>query len=126
MPLEEKLQREIESYALENELSVTGIDFLYAGPTMRSRHSLILAFTNVGIFTFSFRFNGAEMHYLSKTAIRQVILEKKRLVYHLTLRAENTNGEIEEAKYRVSKSVLTKKWHKQTLMKLIQKELTFS
>lgn len=126
MSLQEKLKREVKVYAEENGLLITKMDFLYAGPTMRSRHSLILAFTDAGIFTFVFRLNEAEMHYLQKDTIKQVLLEKKRLVYQLTLRAENEEGQIEEATYQVSKTVLAKKWHKQTLLKLIQKELAFS
>lgn len=77
MSLQEKLKREVNAYAEENGLLITKMDFLYAGPTMRSRHSLILAFTDAGIFTFVFRLNEAEMHYLQKDTIKQVLLEKK-------------------------------------------------
>ncbi|HHQ0096791.1 TPA: hypothetical protein ACSKJA_001991, partial [Listeria monocytogenes] len=99
------------------------IDFLYAGPHMRGRHSLILAFTEAGIFTFVFKLSDAEMHFLDGKTVQQIALEKKKLVYRLYIRAVTEEGELEEGKYLVSKRVLGRKWHKETLEKLINKNL---
>lgn len=99
------------------------IDFLYAGPHMRGRHSLILAFTEAGIFTFVFKLSDAEMHFLDGKTVQQIALEKKKLVYRLHIRAVTEEGELEEGKYLVSKRVLGRKWHKETLEKLINKNL---
>ncbi|EHT9959754.1 hypothetical protein KYX48_000624, partial [Listeria monocytogenes] len=104
-------------------LTVQTIDFLYAGPHMRGRHSLILAFTEAGIFTFVFKLSDAEMHFLDGETVQQIALEKKKLVYRLYIRAVTEEGELEEGKYLVSKRVLGRKWHKETLEKLINKNL---
>ncbi|EFR89738.1 conserved hypothetical protein [Listeria innocua FSL S4-378] len=90
---------------------------------MRGRHSLILAFTEAGIFTFVFKLSDAEMHFLDAKTIQQIALVKKKLVYRLFIRAVTEDGELEEGKYLVSKRVLGRKWHKETLQKLIDKNI---
>lgn len=90
---------------------------------MRGRHSLVLAFTEAGIFTFVFKLSDAEMHFLDGKTVQQIALEKKKLVYRLYIRAVTEEGELEEGKYLVSKRVLGRKWHKETLEKLINKNL---
>ncbi|MBC1970637.1 hypothetical protein IA759_12920 [Listeria marthii] len=121
--LKERLEKEVRTYSEDNNLTVQTIDFLYAGPHMRGRHSLILAFTEAGIFTFVFKLSDAEMHFLDGKTVQQIALEKKTLVYRLYIRAVTEDGELEEGKYLVSKRVLGRKWHKETLEKLINKNL---
>ncbi|MBC2103123.1 hypothetical protein [Listeria marthii] len=121
--LKERLEKEVKTYSEDNNLTVQTIDFLYAGPHMRGRHSLILAFTEAGIFTFVFKLSDAEMHFLDGKTVQQIALEKKTLVYRLYIRAVTEEGELEEGKYLVSKRVLGRKWHKETLEKLINKNL---
>lgn len=121
--LKERLEKEVKTYSEDNNLTVQTIDFLYAGPHMRGRHSLILAFTEAGIFTFVFKLSDAEMHFLDGKTVQQIALEKKTLVYRLYIRAVTEDGELEEGKYLVSKRVLGRKWHKETLEKLINKNL---
>lgn len=121
--LKERLEKEVRTYSEDNNLTVQTIDFLYAGPHMRGRHSLILAFTEAGIFTFVFKLSDAEMHFLDGKTVQQIALEKKTLVYRLYIRAVIEDGELEEGKYLVSKRVLGRKWHKETLEKLINKNL---
>ncbi|MDT0050589.1 hypothetical protein QJV38_12885 [Listeria cossartiae subsp. cayugensis] len=121
--LKERLEKEVRTYSEDNNLTVKTIDFLYAGPHMRGRHSLILAFTEAGIFTFVFKLSDAEMHFLDGKTVQQIALEKKTLVYRLYIRAVTEEGELEEGKYLVSKRVLGRKWHKETLEKLINKNL---
>ncbi|MBC2077387.1 hypothetical protein HCJ64_12735 [Listeria marthii] len=121
--LKERLEKEVKTYSEDNNLTVQTIDFLYAGPHMRGRHSLILAFTEAGIFTFVFKLSDAEMHFLDGKMVQQIALEKKTLVYRLYIRAVTEEGELEEGKYLVSKRVLGRKWHKETLEKLINKNL---
>ncbi|MBF2520902.1 hypothetical protein IA940_13465 [Listeria marthii] len=121
--LKERLEKEVKIYSEDNNLTVQTIDFLYAGPHMRGRHSLILAFTEAGIFTFVFKLSDAEMHFLDGKTVQQIALEKKTLVYRLYIRAVTEEGELEEGKYLVSKRVLGRKWHKETLEKLINKNL---
>lgn len=121
--LKDRLEKEVRTYSADNNLTVQMIDFLYAGPHMRGRHSLILAFTEAGIFTFVFKLSDAEMHFLDGETVQQIALEKKKLVYRLYIRAVTEEGELEEGKYLVSKRVLGRKWHKETLEKLINKNL---
>lgn len=121
--LKDRLVKEVRTYSADNNLTVQTIDFLYAGPHMRGRHSLILAFTEAGIFTFVFKLSDAEMHFLDGETVQQIALEKKKLVYRLYIRAVTEEGELEEGKYLVSKRVLGRKWHKETLEKLINKNL---
>lgn len=121
--LKDRLEEEVRTYSADNNLTVQTIDFLYAGPHMRGRHSLILAFTEAGIFTFVFKLSDAEMHFLDGKTVQQIALEKKKLVYRLYIRAVTEEGELEEGKYLVSKRVLERKWHKETLEKLINKNL---
>ncbi|CAC97786.1 hypothetical protein FQS07_04740 [Listeria innocua] len=121
--LKERLEKEVRTYSEDNHLNVQTIDFLYAGPHMRGRHSLILAFTEAGIFTFVFKLSDAEMHFLDAKTIQQIALVKKKLVYRLFIRAVTEDGELEEGKYLVSKRVLGRKWHKETLQKLIDKNI---
>lgn len=121
--LKDRLEEEVRTYSADNNLTVQTIDFLYAGPHMRGRHSLILAFTEAGIFTFVFKLSDAEMHFLDRETVQQIALEKKKLVYRLYIRAVTEEGELEEGKYLVSKRVLGRKWHKETLEKLINKNL---
>ncbi|HCA3896222.1 TPA: hypothetical protein MPR17_002234 [Listeria monocytogenes] len=120
--LKDRLE-EVKTYSADNNLTIQTIDFLYAGPHMRGRHSLILAFTEAGIFTFVFKLSDAEMHFLDGKTVQQIALEKKKLVYRLYIRAVTEEGELEEGKYLVSKRVLGRKWHKETLEKLINKNL---
>lgn len=121
--LKDRLEEEVKTYSADNNLTIQTIDFLYAGPHMRGRHSLILAFTEAGIFTFVFKLSDAEMHFLDGKTVQQIALEKKKLVYRLYIRAVTEEGELEEGKYLVSKRVLGRKWHKETLEKLINKNL---
>ncbi|AHI56890.1 hypothetical protein ACP0AK_11045 [Listeria ivanovii] len=121
--LRERLEEEIRVYSKENNLTVNTMDFLYAGPNMRGRHTLVLAFTEAGMFTFVFKLSDAEMHFLDAKTIQQISLAKKKLVYQLNIRAVTEDGEVEEGKYLVSKHVLGRKWHKETLQKLINKKL---
>lgn len=121
--LKDRLEEEVKTYSADNNLTVQTIDFLYAGPHMRGRHSLVLAFTEAGIFTFVFKLSDAEMHFLDGKTVQQIALEKKKLVYRLYIRAVTEEGELEEGKYLVSKRVLGRKWHKETLEKLINKNL---
>ncbi len=74
-------------------------------------------------FTFVFKLSDAEMHFLDGETVQQIALEKKKLVYRLYIRAVTEEGELEEGKYLVSKRVLGRKWHKETLEKLINKNL---
>lgn len=120
--LKDRLEEEVKTYSADNNLTIQTIDFLYAGPHMRGRHSLILAFTEAGIFTFVFKLSDAEMHFLDGKTVQQIALEKKKLVYRLYIRAVTEEGELEEGKYLVSKRVLGRKWHKETLEKLINKK----
>lgn len=121
--LRERLEEEIKVYSEENNLTVRTMDFLYAGPNMRARHTLVLAFTEAGMFTFVFKLSDAEMHFLDAKTIQQISLAKKKLVYQLHIRAVTENGELEEGKYLVSKRVFGRKWHKETLQKLINKNI---
>ncbi|MBC1482563.1 hypothetical protein HCJ52_05830 [Listeria sp. FSL L7-1485] len=121
--LRERLEEEIKVYSEENNLTVRTMDFLYAGPNMRARHTLVLAFTEAGMFTFVFKLSDAEMHFLDAKTIQQISLAKKKLVYQLHIRAITENGELEEGKYLVSKRVFGRKWHKETLQKLINKNI---
>lgn len=121
--LRERLEEEIKVYSEENNLTVRTMDFLYAGPNMRARHTLVLAFTEAGMFTFVFKLSDAEMHFLDAKTIQQISLAKKKLVYQLHIRAIAENGELEEGKYLVSKRVFGRKWHKETLQKLINKNI---
>ncbi|MBC2253052.1 hypothetical protein HCB19_09715 [Listeria welshimeri] len=121
--LKERLETEVRTYSENHNLTVQTIDFLYAGPHMRGRHTLILAFTEAGIFTFVFKLSDAEMHFLDAKTIQQIALVKKKLVYHLHIRAITEEGELEEGKYLVSKRVFGRKWHKETLQKLIDKNI---
>ncbi|WP_270893882.1 hypothetical protein [Listeria welshimeri] len=121
--LKERLETEVRTYSENHNLTVQTIDFLYAGPHMRGRHTLILAFTEVGIFTFVFKLSDAEMHFLDAKTIQQIVLVKKKLVYRLHIRAITEEGELEEGKYLVSKRVFGRKWHKETLQKLIDKNI---
>ncbi|MBC1729346.1 hypothetical protein [Listeria seeligeri] len=121
--LKERLEEEIKVYSEENNLTVQTMDFLYAGPHMRARHSLILVFTEAGMFTFVFKLSDAQMHFLDAKTIQQISLAKKKLVYQLHIRAVTEDGEIEEGKYLVSKRVFGRKWHKETLQKLINKNI---
>lgn len=121
--LKDRLEEEVKTYSADNNLTVQTIDFLYAGPHMRGRHSLVFAFTEAGIFTFVFKLSDAEMHFLDGKTVQQIALEKKKLVYRLYIRAVTEEGELEEGKYLVSKRVLGRKWHKETLEKLINKNL---
>lgn len=120
--LKDRLEKEVRTYSADNDLTVQTIDFLYV-LHMRGRHSLILAFTEAGIFTFVFKLSDAEMHFLDGKTVQQIALEKKKLVYRLYIRAVTEEGELEEGKYLVSKRVLGRKWHKETLEKLINKNL---
>ncbi|AIS60781.1 hypothetical protein [Listeria ivanovii] len=121
--LRERLEEEIRVYSKDNNLAVHTMDFLYAGPNMRGRHTLVLAFTEAGMFTFVFKLSDAEMHFLDAKTIQQISLAKKKLVYQLNIRAVTEDGEVEEGKYLVSKRVFGRKWHKETLQKLINKNL---
>ncbi|MBF2581357.1 hypothetical protein IBB75_11915 [Listeria welshimeri] len=121
--LKERLEIEVRTYSENHNLTVQTIDFLYAGPHMRGRHTLILAFTEAGIFTFVFKLSDAEMHFLDAKTIQQIALVKKKLVYRLHIRAITEEGELEEGKYLVSKRVFGRKWHKETLQKLIDKNI---
>lgn len=121
--LRKRLEEEIKVYSEENNLTVRTMDFLYAGPNMRARHTLVLAFTEAGMFTFVFKLSDAEMHFLDAKTIQQISLAKKKLVYQLHIRAVTENGELEEGKYLVSKRVFGRKWHKETLQKLINKNI---
>ncbi|CAK21832.1 hypothetical protein WJ048_12400 [Listeria welshimeri] len=121
--LKERLETEVRTYSENHNLTVQTIDFLYAGPHMRGRHTLILAFTEAGIFTFVFKLSDAEMHFLDAKTIQQIALVKKKLVYRLHIRAITEEGELEEGKYLVSKCVFGRKWHKETLQKLIDKNI---
>ncbi|MBC1461223.1 hypothetical protein HB792_09420 [Listeria welshimeri] len=121
--LKERLETEVRTYSENHNLTVQTIDFLYAGPHMRGRHTLILAFTEAGIFTFVFKLSDAEMHFLDAKTIQQIALVKKKLVYRLHIRAITEEGELEEGKYLVSKRVFGRKWHKETLQKLINKNI---
>ncbi|MBS9367229.1 hypothetical protein JL732_09980 [Listeria welshimeri] len=121
--LKERLETEVRTYSENHNLTVQTIDFLYAGPHMRGRHTLILAFTEAGIFTFVFKLSDAEMHFLDAKTIQQIALVKKKLVYCLHIRAITEEGELEEGKYLVSKRVFGRKWHKETLQKLIDKNI---
>ncbi|MBC6297552.1 hypothetical protein HCJ45_10605 [Listeria sp. FSL L7-1517] len=121
--LRERLEEEIKVYSEENNLTVRTMDFLYAGTNMRARHTLVLAFTEAGMFTFVFKLSDAEMHFLDAKTIQQISLAKKKLVYQLHIRAVTENGELEEGKYLVSKRVFGRKWHKETLQKLINKNI---
>ncbi|MBC1716388.1 hypothetical protein HB965_12675 [Listeria welshimeri] len=121
--LKERLETEVRTYSENHNLTVQTIDFLYAGPHMRGRHTLILAFTEAGIFTFVFKLSDAEMHFLDAKTIQQIVLVKKKLVYRLHIRAITEEGELEEGKYLVSKRVCGRKWHKETLQKLIDKNI---
>ncbi|MHC5252311.1 hypothetical protein ACYRFS_11770 [Listeria kieliensis] len=119
MGLKERLEKEIYDFARENELAVSDINLLYAGPTMRTRHTLVLAFTNVGMFTFQFKLGEAEMHYLAKERLHKVEIGKKNLVYQLKIQALTENQSLEAGTYLVSKYVLGRKWHRATLNKLL-------
>ncbi|MBC1710959.1 hypothetical protein HB967_12340 [Listeria welshimeri] len=121
--LKERLETEVRTYSENHNLTVQTIDFLYAGPHMRGRHTLILAFTEAGIFTFVFKLSDAEMHFLDAKTIQQIALVKKKLVYRLHIRAITEEGELEEGKYLVSKRVFGRNWHKETLQKLIDKNI---
>ncbi|MBC2042884.1 hypothetical protein HCA56_10635 [Listeria welshimeri] len=121
--LKERLETEVRTYSENHNLTVQTIDFLYAGPHMRGRHTLILAFTEAGIFTFVFKLSDAEMHFSDAKTIQQIALVKKKLVYRLHIRAITEEGELEEGKYLVSKRVFGRKWHKETLQKLIDKNI---
>ncbi|WP_099222704.1 hypothetical protein [Listeria costaricensis] len=122
MGFKERLENEVHEYAATNHFSVDKIDFLYAGPTMRTRHTLVLGFTDAGLFTFLFKLGEAEMHYLASEKLRQMQLQPKRMVYTLTITGIDEDGQTEEARYLVSKRVLGRKWHRQTLQKLIEKD----
>ncbi len=122
MGFKERLETEVYEYATANHLSVETIDFLYGGPTMRTRHTLVLGFTNAGLFTFLFKLGEAEMHYLAKEKLRQIKLHPKKMVYELTITGVDEEGQAEEARYLVSKRVLGRKWHRKTLQKLIGKD----
>ncbi|MBC2026982.1 hypothetical protein HCJ75_06090 [Listeria welshimeri] len=121
--LKERLETEVRTYSENHNLTVQTIDFLYAGPHMRGRHTLILAFTEAGIFTFVFKLSDAEMHFLDAKTIQQIALVKKKLIYRLHIRAITEEGELEEGKYLVSKRVFGRNWHKETLQKLIDKNI---
>lgn len=121
MSLKQKLEGEIRTFAAENGFEITAIDLLYVGPSMRMRHSLILGFTNIGLFTFSFNLAEANMHFLAKEKLHKVELVKKTLVYQLMIAAVNESSQMEQGKYLVSKRVLGRNWHRKTLLKLINK-----
>ncbi|WP_088838988.1 MULTISPECIES: hypothetical protein [unclassified Listeria] len=122
MGLKDRLENELFSYAKENALSISEIHFMYAGPTMRTRHTLILAFTNVGMFTFQFKLGEAEMHFLEKAQLHKIEMRKKTLVYELKIQALTEDGKLEEGKYLVSKRVIGRKWHQSTVQKLLSLE----
>ncbi len=122
MGLKERLENELFEYAKENELSITEAHFMYAGPTMRTRHTLVLAFTNVGLFTFQFKLGEAEMHFLAKSQLHKIEMRKKTLVYELKIQALTEDEKLEEGKYLVSKRVLGRRWHQNTVRKLLSLE----
>lgn len=75
--LKDRLEKEVRTYSADNNLTVQTIDFLYAGPHMRGRHSLILAFTEAGIFTFVFKLSDAEMHFWMGKRFSKLRLRKR-------------------------------------------------
>ncbi|EUJ25870.1 hypothetical protein MFLO_14722 [Listeria floridensis FSL S10-1187] len=119
MSLRKRLETEIYDFANENDLEITQLDLLYAGPTMRTRHTLVLGFTDVGLFTFQFKLGEAVMHFLAKEQLRRIEMERKTLVYKLKIQALAENGSLEEGNYLVSKSVIGRKWHKDTVKRLL-------
>lgn len=119
MGLKERLEKEVYDFAKENGLIVNDINLLYAGPTMRTRHTLVLAFTDVGMFTFQFKMGEAEMHYLAKEKLHKVEIGKKNLVYQLKIQALTEEQSLEAGTYLVSKHVFGRKWHRATLNKLL-------
>ncbi|WP_163651744.1 hypothetical protein [Listeria sp. PSOL-1] len=121
MSLKQKLEAEVHTFAAQSGLEITTTDLLYAGPNMRGRHSLILCFTNIGLFTFSFHLAEAVMYFLPKEELHKVELQKKTLVYLLQITTINQAGQVEQGKYFVSKRVLGRSWHRATLIKMIDK-----
>lgn len=122
MGLKDRLENELFDFAKENNLTISDIRLMYAGPTMRTRHTLVLAFTNVGMFTFQFKLGEAEMHFLDKSKLHKIEMCKKTLVYELKIQAYTEENKLEEGKYLVSKRVMGRKWHQETVNKLLSLE----
>ncbi|MBC1559245.1 hypothetical protein HB911_11095 [Listeria booriae] len=126
MAMKDQIETEVNTYLEDNNMSTSFQRLLYAGPSMRTRHNLVLVFTEVGLITFSFSIvskSETQMFFLPKEKIRAIRLDKKRFVHKLSMEAENEEGDVERAQYFVSKRVFGRAWHKETLQFLFDKNI---
>lgn len=126
MAMKDQIETEVDQYLADNGMSTNYHRLMYAGPSMRTRHSLVLVFTEVGLITFSFSIvskSETQMFFLPKDKIRAIRLDKKRFVHKLSMEAENEEGQIERAQYFVSKRVFGRPWHCETLQYLFDKKI---
>ncbi|MBC1474250.1 hypothetical protein HB852_06445 [Listeria grandensis] len=126
MAMKDQIETEVNQYLADNGMSTSFQRLMYAGPSMRTRHSLVLVFTEVGLITFSFSIvskSETQMYFLPKDKIRAIRLDKKRFVHKLAMEAENEEGQVERAQYFVSKRVFGRPWHTETLSYLFEKKI---
>ncbi|MBC1372645.1 hypothetical protein HB847_09700 [Listeria booriae] len=126
MAMKDQIETEVNQYLADNNMSTSFQRLLYAGSSMRTRHNLVLVFTEVGLITFSFSIvskSETQMFFLPKEKIRAIRLDKKRFVHKLSMEAENEEGDVERAQYFVSKRVFGRAWHKETLQFLFDKNI---
>lgn len=82
MAMKEQIEAEVNEYLADNGMATSYHRLMYAGPSMRTRHSLVLDFTEVGLITFSFSIVGkseTQMFFLPKEKIRAIRLDKKKV-----------------------------------------------